>query len=214
MGNVVVAGGHGRIALHLHPALVAAGHAAVALIRNPDHEDDVRAAGAEPVRCDLESEADLAPYVAGADAVVFAAGAGPGSGPERKQTVDLGAAVKLIRACQAAGVPRYLMVSAMGTADLASASEEMRPYLMAKAGADEALRDSGLAYTVVRPGRLTDDAATGRVRAGEALDYGEVTRADVAAVLVACLGMTETVDRSFDLVGGDTPVRDALLTLS
>ena len=214
MGNVVVAGGHGQIALHLHPALAEAGHAAVALIRNPDHADDIRAGGAEPVVCDMESEDDLAPFVAGADAVVFAAGAGPGSGPERKQTVDLGAAIKLIRACEAAGVRRYLMISAMGASDPASGSEEMRPYLMAKAGADEALRDSGLAYTIVRPGRLTDDPATGRVTVGERLERGEVTRADVAGVLVACLGLPETVDRTFDLVAGETPIREALLSLA
>lgn len=214
MGNVVVAGGHGQIALLLHPVLVEAGHAVVALIRNPEHSDDVRAAGAEPVLCDMEGEDDLAPYVAGAEAVVFAAGAGPGSGVERKQTVDLGAAIKLIRACQTAEVPRYLMVSAMGAADPMSGPEEMQPYLKAKAGADEALRESGLAYTVVRPGRLTDDPATGLVTVGEQLDRGEVTRADVAAVLVACLGMTETVDRTFDLLGGDTPIRKALLSLS
>jgi uncharacterized protein YbjT (DUF2867 family) len=210
MGNVVVAGGHGQIALNLHPALTEAGHAAVALIRNPDHADDIRAAGAEPVVCDMESEDDLAPFVAGADAVVFAAGAGPDSGPERKQTVDLGAAIKLIRACQAAGVARYLMVSAMGAADPTAGPEAMVPYLKAKAGADEALRESGLAYTIVRPGRLTDEPATGRVVVGERLERGEITRADTAIVLAECLGIEQAVDRTFDVLGGDTPIADAL----
>ena len=213
MGNVVVAGAHGQIAMLLHPALAEAGHAVIGLIRNPDHADDLRAAGAEPVVCDMEAEDDLAPFVAGADAAGFAAGAGPGSGPERKQTVDLGAAIKLIRACQAADVRRYLMVSAMGAADPASGPEAMQPYLKAKAGADEALRESGLAYTIVRPGGLTDDPATGRIAVGASLERGQVTRADVAAVLAACLGMPETVDRSFDLLGGETPIREALLSL-
>jgi uncharacterized protein YbjT (DUF2867 family) len=206
MAGVVVAGGHGQIALLLYPHLPVAR----ALIRNPDHARDIEAAGAAPVLCDLEGEDELSEYVAGADAVVFAAGAGPGSGPERKQTVDLGAALKLIRACQATGVERYLMISAMGAANATAGPEEMRPYLRAKAGADEALRESGLAYTIVRPGRLTDGPATGRVRVGEGLERGEVTRADVAAVLAACLQIDATVGRTFDLVGGDTPIAEAL----
>jgi uncharacterized protein YbjT (DUF2867 family) len=210
VGLIVIAGGHGQIALLLHSELRRRGHLARALIRNPAHAADVEAAGAEPVICDMETETDLSPFLAGADAAVFAAGAGPGSGPERKQTVDLGAAIKLIRGCQAASVERYLMVSAMGAADPTAAPESMVPYLKAKAGADEALRESGLAYTIVRPGRLTDGPASGRVVVGEGLERGEITRADVAQVLAACLGIPETVDRTFDVLGGDTPLEDAL----
>jgi uncharacterized protein YbjT (DUF2867 family) len=213
VARVVVAGGHGQIALLLYPALAARGHTGVGLIRNPEHAADLEAAGAEAVVCDMEAEDDLSSHVAGAGAVVFAAGAGPGSGPERKQTVDLGAAVKLVRACQAAGVERYLMISAMGAADPAAGPEAMRPYLEAKAGADDALHDSGLAYTIVRPGRLTDDPATGRVRIGEQLERGEITRADVAAVLAACLDISATVKKTFDLLAGEAPVEDALRSL-
>ena len=166
-----------------------------------------------PVICDMEAEDELSAYVEGAGAVVFAAGAGPGSGPERKQTVDLGAALKLIRACQAAGVARYLMISAMGASDPTRGPEAMVPYLKAKAGADEALRESGLDYTIVRPGRLTDDPPTGRVRVGERLDRGEITRADTAAVLAACLDLPETIGRTFDVLSGDTPVDEALAAL-
>lgn len=210
MGFVIVAGGHGQIALKLYPNLDREGRG---LIRNPDHADDLRGAGAEPVVFDLESNDDLAPHVEGADAVVFAAGAGPGSGAERKETVDLGAAVKLIRACEATGVRRYLMVSAMGAADPEAGSDEMMPYLRAKAGADDALRESDLEYTIVRPGRLTDDEATGLVTVGESLDYGEVTRADVALVLAACLNEPNTIGKTFDLVGGETPLAEALRSL-
>jgi uncharacterized protein YbjT (DUF2867 family) len=213
MGLIVVAGGHGQIALLLHPELTARGHAARALIRDPGHAGDVEAAGAEAVICDMEHETDLSPHVAGADAVVFAAGAGPGSGPERKQTVDLGAAIKLIRACQAASVERYLMISAMGAADPTAGPEAMVPYLKAKAGADQALRESGLAYTIVRPGRLTDEPATGRVVVGERLERGDITRADVARVLAACLAIPETVGRTFDVLAGQTPVEAALRAL-
>ena len=210
MGTVVVAGGHGQIALLCHPELVARGHHVRGLIRNPDHAGALRRAGAEPVICDMEAEDELSAYVEGADAAVFAAGAGPGSGPERKQTVDLGAAMKLIRACEATGARRFLMISAMGAADPTAGPEAMIPYLKAKAGADEALRESGLDYTIVRPGRLTDEPATGLVRVGERLDRGEVTRADTAAVLAACLDAPNTVGRTFDVLGGDTPIEDAV----
>ncbi|MGI8623015.1 MAG: NAD(P)H-binding protein, partial [Solirubrobacteraceae bacterium] len=139
--------------------------------------------------------------------------AGPGSGPERKQAVYLGGAIKLIRACQATGVGRYLMVSAMGAADPAYGPEAMQPYLKAKAGADNALCESGLAYTIVRPGRLTDEPATGSVRIGEGLERGEVAREDVAAVLAACLDQPTTQRRTFDLVAGPTPIAQALAAL-
>ena len=207
MAFVLVAGGHGQIALKLYANL---GRDGRGLIRNPEHADDVRAAGAEPIVFDLESDDDLARHVEGAEAVVFAAGAGPGSGKKRKETVDLGAAVKLIRACEAADVKRYLMVSAMGAADPSSGTEEMLPYLKAKAAADEALRESELEYTIVRPGLLTDGDATGHVQVGDGLDPGEVTRADVALVLAACLDIPETIGRTFDLIGGEAPIADAL----
>ena len=153
--DVLVAGGHGQIARHLLRKLAAAGHHARGLIRNPDHAADLEADGAVPVLCDLEHD-DPAPHVGSADAIVFAAGAGPGSGAERKRTVDYGGAVKLIEAAEALGVRRYVMVSSMGAGDPESASEQMRPYQQAKHDADVALADSSLDWTIVRPGRLTD----------------------------------------------------------
>src|SRR4051812_13731702 len=164
--DVVIAGGHGQIALRLARLLSARGDRARSLIRNPDHAADVEAAGAEPVVFDLEGPDDLAPVVAGADAAVFAAGAGPGSGAERKRTVDFGAAVKLIEAARAAQVRRYVMVSSIGADDPSGGSEAMRPYLQAKADADAALASSGLDFTIVRPGPLTDDPGTSRVTVG------------------------------------------------
>src|SRR5919199_3422783 len=137
--DVVIAGGHGQVALRLERILSERGDRVRALIRNPDHAIDVERAGAEPVVCDLEAEDDLSPHVEGVDAVVFAAGAGPGSGAARKRTVDLGGAVKLIDAARAAGVNRYVMVSAIGAAHPERASEAMRPYVEAKAEADERL---------------------------------------------------------------------------
>ena len=211
MSTVAIAGGHGKIALLLGHLLAERGYTARGLIRNPAQEDDLRAVGIEPVICDLESESDVASAVRGADAVVFAAGAGPGSGDARKKTVDLGGAVRLVEAAKAEGVSRYLIVSSMG-ADKApeDGSEGFGAYLQAKFEADEAVRASGLDYTVVRPGGLTDDPGTGLVAVAERLDRGQIPRADVAAVFLACLDDPGTIGKSFDLISGTTPIASAL----
>lgn len=211
--DVVVAGGHGKIALRLLRLLAGRGDRARGLIRNPEHAADLEAAGAEPVVCDLEHEDDVARFVEGADAVVFAAGAGPGSGPARKRTMDLGGAVKLIDAARANGIGRYVMVSAMGAGRPERASGAMRPYIEAKAEADQALAASGLDHTIVRPGRLTDESGRGRIRAGLEIGYGEITRDDVAATLLAVLDADNTIGKAFDLLEGDTPIEEAVRAL-
>ncbi|MBN9623347.1 MAG: NAD(P)H-binding protein [Actinobacteria bacterium] len=215
MSTVAIAGGHGKIALLLGGLLAARGDTAQGLIRNPEQEGDLRAVGIEPVLCDLEGDGDVAAAVRGADAVVVAAGAGPGSGAARKTTMDLEGAVKLIDAAKAEGISRYLMVSAMGAADPpaedADGGEDVfAVYLRAKAGADEALRASGLDYTIVRPGGLTDDPGTGLISVAERRDRGQIPRADVAAVFLACLDSPATIGRSFDLTSGETPIADAI----
>src|ERR1700759_2333615 len=198
MSTVAIAGGHGKIALLLGQLLVERGDSARGLIRNPDQEDDLRAVGIEPVLCDLEGDGDVAAAVRGADAVVFAAGAGPGSGAARKKTVDRDGAVKLVEAAKAEGISRYLIVSSMG-ADKppADGSEGFGAYLQAKFEADEAVRASGLDYTVVRPGGLTDDPGTGLVEIAEKTERGKVPRADAAAVFVACVDPPSTIGQSF-----------------
>jgi uncharacterized protein YbjT (DUF2867 family) len=215
--DVAIAGGHGQIAMRLERLLSADGHRARAIVRNPDHAHDVEAAGAEPVVLDLEALAgvhDLADAVRGADAVVFAAGAGPGSGPERKRTVDFGAAAKLIAAADSAAVGRYVMVSSMGADQPDARGDAMRPYLRAKAEADDALRASDLAWTIVRPGALTDDPGTGRVAIAERLGrWGSVPGDDVAAVLAAVLTDAAAVRRTFELLAGDSPIAEALAAL-
>jgi len=207
--DVVVAGGHGKVGLALLRLLAEGGHRARGLIRNPDHADELSAIGAEPVTCDMEQLDDLSECCAGADAVVFAAGAGPGSGPERKRTVDYGAAVKLMEA----GVPRYVMVSAISAGRPDEWSDQMRPYYEAKAGADERLAESGLDYTIVRPGGLTDEPGTGSVKVGTGLERGDIPREDVAAVLLAVLETPSSVGKTFELVSGDTPVEEAVRSL-
>ncbi len=206
--RVAIAGGHGQIALRLAKVLSERGDEVVALIRNPDHANDVRQAGAEPAVIDLEhaSEGDVAQAIAGTDAVVFAAGAGPGSGPKRKETMDYGGAVKLIAAAQQAGVGRYVIVSSMGADPDLSGDDTFSVYQRAKGRADDAVRASGLDATVVRPGGLTNDAGTGRVSIGESLPRGQVTRDDVAAVIAAVLDSPNAIGKTVDLIGGDTPV--------
>jgi uncharacterized protein YbjT (DUF2867 family) len=190
------------------------GHRGRGLIRKPEQAADLSAIGAEPVVCDLEAEDDISSHVGQADAVVFAAGAGPGSGAERKRTMDLGGALKLIDAAKTNGISRYVIVSSMGAADPSSGSGPMGPYLEAKHDADVAVQQSGLDYTVIRPGSLTDEPGTGLVDAAESLGrWGSVPRDDVAAVLLAALLGTETIGKTFELLSGDTPIAEALQTL-
>jgi uncharacterized protein YbjT (DUF2867 family) len=210
--DVLVVGGHGKVGLRLLARLAAAGHRARGLIRSPDQADDLRAVGAEPVVIDLERE-DISPAVAGADAVVFAAGAGAGSGPERKRTVDLGGALKLVDAAKANEVRRYVMISSMGADDPPPGDEGMAPYLQAKAAADAALLASGLDYTIVRPGRLTDEPGTGRIDAARSLGPGDIPRDDVAATLRVVLETPGTIGKTFVVLGGDTPIDQAVAAL-
>ncbi|HEY0535786.1 MAG TPA: SDR family oxidoreductase [Actinoplanes sp.] len=209
--DILVAGGHGQIALRLLKLLAADGHTARGLIRKAEQAADLQAVGAIPVIGDLENDESLAGYVKGADAVVFAAGAGPGSGPARKRTVDLGGAVKLADAAVETGARRYVMVSSIGAQDPASAGPSMRPYLQAKAEADAYVVASGLDYTIVRPGGLTDDPGTGLVRVTRDLGHrGSIPRDDVAAVLAACLVTPATVGVTFEVFAGRTPIPEAL----
>lgn len=214
--RVVIAGGHGKIALLLEQLLARRGDTVAGLIRNPAHAPDVEAAGATAIVLDLEraSVADVATQLEGADAVVFAAGAGPGSGAERKQTVDRDAAILLADAAEAAGVTRYVMVSAISADDRsldAGYDPVFLAYIRAKAEADGDVRGrSGLATTIVRPGRLTDEAGTGLVHIAENTGRGSIPRADVAAVLLAVLDAPETAGRTFELISGNAPITAAL----
>lgn len=217
--RIVIAGGHGQIARHLERRLVARGDQAVGIVRNPDHVADLESDGAEAVVLDLEraSVDEVAAVVKGADAVVFAAGGGPSSGVARKETVDKGAAILLADAAERAGVRRYLMVSAIGTEEADPDSDEVfQVYLRAKQAADDDLRARDLDWTVVKPGRLTNDPGTGRLRVGApgSIEYGEVPRDDVAAVLVALLDAPGSARTTFDLVSGDTSIDHAIAGLA
>lgn len=212
--RVVVAGGHGQIAL-LFGEQASGAHEVVGLIRDPAQTADLEAAGLQPEVIDLEQAPveEVAAVCEEAGAIVFAAGAGPGSGAERKETVDYGAAVKCLEAAWSTGVRRFLMVSAMGTDDPPTDDSVFSVYLRAKARADTALMDSDLDWTVVRPGRLTDDPGTGRVHLARHVPRGEISRSDVAAVLRGCLEDNRTVGQVFEVVGGDTPISEAIAAL-
>jgi uncharacterized protein YbjT (DUF2867 family) len=211
--EVLIAGGHGQIARRLIRLLAGEGHTARALIRNPDHAGDIEADGGVPVLCDLERD-DVTPHVGGADAIVFAAGAGPGSGPERKRTVDLGAAVKCVEAGEALGVARFVIVSSIGAQNPEGGPEAMRPYLRAKAEADARVTASSLDWTVVRPGSLENGPGSGRVDVSTALGRrGPVPRDDVALVLAETLQAPNTIRLTFEVFGGDTPAREAVRNL-
>jgi uncharacterized protein YbjT (DUF2867 family) len=207
--KVLVAGANGQIGRHLVRMLAEGGHEVRAMIRDEDQAPGLRELGGDPVVADLEGE--VAHTVEGCDAVIFSAGGGPGSGAEKKETIDRGGAVKLIEAAREHGARRYVMVSAMGAADPEAGSEAMQPYLFAKAQADQALQESGLDYTIVRPGSLTDEAGTGTVEAAPSLGRrGEIPREDVARTLVVTLEKENTFGKTFEVLSGDTPIEEAL----
>jgi nucleoside-diphosphate-sugar epimerase len=208
---VAIAGAHGKIAMRLTARLVARGDDVIGLIRNPDHAADLRAIGAEPVVCDLEhaSADEIAGQVAQADAAVFAAGAGPGSGAERKLTMDRDGAVKLLEATSERAVP-YVIVSSVGAENPPGDDDVFSVYLRAKAEADAAVQASDRDWTIVRPGRLTDDPGTGRVRIDTSPFRGEVPREDVAAVLDTVLHDSRASRRTLYVNGGEQPVEQAL----
>jgi uncharacterized protein YbjT (DUF2867 family) len=212
--NVVIVGGHGQIAMRLAKLLAGRGDSPRGIIRKTEQADDLEAIGAEPIVLDIENVDDIADAFAGSDAVVFAAGAGPGSGPARKLTVDYGGAVKAVDAAIAKQIRRFLIVSAIGANHPERWSQQTKPYYEAKADADKFVAESGLDYTIVRPGGLTDDPGTGKVQMAEQLETGgTVTRDDVALVLAECLNAPNTVGKAFDLLNGDTPVAEAISAL-
>ncbi len=213
--RIVIAGAHGQVARQLGRLVTDAGHHAVGLVRNPEHVPDLQHDGVEAVLVDLESTdvAELTTALEGADAVVFAAGGGADGDPARKETVDKGAAIMLADAAEAAGVRRYVMLSAMGTDQADPDSEEVfQVYLRAKQAADEDLRSRDLDWTVVKPGRLSDDVPTGHVQVGE-LEPGAVTRGDVAHVLAEVLEARNTIGKTFEVLAGDLPVAEAVARL-
>lgn len=193
----------------MHPKLIANGHSVRGIIRKEEQSVDLKELGVEPIVADIEELDDISDVVGDADAVLFAAGAGPGSGAERKWTVDRDGAIKLIDACKKNGIDRYVIISAMGL-DNPRGNDVFQVYQKAKAEADDALKKSGLDYTIVKPGRLTDEIGTGMISVGKDLDRGEIPREDVASVLAETFDKSETIGMEFDLLSGNQTIANAL----
>ena len=214
MTRIAIVGGHGNVARHLHPLLAAAGHTPVALVRREDYRAELEGVGAEVRLLDIEKD-DAAAFAAafeGCHAVVFAAGGGADGNIERKRTVDLEGTLKSVEGARLAGISRYVQVSAIGVDNPLpdDTAEVWAAYVAAKRDSDAAVRDSGLDWTIVRPGALTDDPGTGLVEIAPEVERGEVPRADVAAVIAASLDTGAGLGAQFELVAGRTPIAEAL----
>lgn len=213
--DVLIVGPNGKTGKFIIPLLLEAGHRPRAMIRDEGQREDMLALGAEPVLGDLEKP--LEAVVRGHAAVIFAAGSGSKTGPEKTVDVDQNGAISLIDACLAENCRRFVMLSAMATGASERAPQKLHPYLAAKAIADAHLRASGLDATIVRPGYLSDDAGTGRIRTGENLgqivDGGLISRDDTARVLAQCLDRPNTIGACFEMLAGDTAIADALAAL-
>jgi nucleoside-diphosphate-sugar epimerase len=211
--RIVIAGGHGKIAQLLARKLADAGHEPVGIIRKPEQADDLRAVGATPLVLDLEHATldEVAAALAGTDATVFAAGAGPDSGADRKLTLDRDGAILLAEASVRAGVRRLILISSMGADGYDATSDDVfQVYLRAKSEADAAVRAMDLDWTIVRPGALTDSEPDGSVTIGESVDRGSIPRADVAALVTALLVGAAGVRRQFEVTSGPTPIAEAV----
>ena len=211
MARVILIGGHGKVALQLARILTERGDEVSSVFRNPEHADDVTGTGARPVLADIErlGTDELAGLLAGHDAVVFSAGAGGGN-PARTYAVDRDAAIRIIDAAAQAGARRFVMVSYFGAGPDHGVPQDdpFFAYAEAKAAADEHLRASDLDWTVLGPGRLTLEPATGRIVVGQG--KGEVSRADVALVAAAALSDDSTIGRTIEFNNGDVPIAEAL----
>lgn len=214
MSQIAIVGGNGKVARHVITQLVTHGHQPVALVRNPTYQHDLEQLGAQVRMLDIEQDGveKYAEAFAECHAVVFSAGGGPDGNIERKRTVDLGGSLSSIEAARQTGIDRFVQISAINVDRPVPDSAEpvWKAYVEAKRDADIALRDSGLDWTILRPGRLTDDEGTGLVALGDSLGRGDIPRADVAAVAVAALDNPVSIGRQWDVVGGQTPVDDAV----
>lgn len=208
--RVLIAGAHGKIGQQVVRQMDRSTHCCRAMVRDAAQTPTMQGLGAhETVLGDLEQ--DCSSVLVDCDAVIFTAGSGPHTGSDKTTAVDELGAKRLADSARAAGVKRFLMVSSMGAGDPAQGPTKLQHYLRAKHNADEHLRSSGLTYTIVRPGPLTQAPGTGKIQVAEQLNWsGEIPRPDVAAVLVACLDLENTQNRIFGVLAGDLPVSEAL----
>lgn len=214
MTQVAIVGARGKIGRLLIASLVERGDIAVGVVRKPEQVAEIEGLGARGALVDVETaEAEqLADAFRGSDAIVFTAGAGPGSGPERKRTVDYGGSMRSAAAAELAGIKRFVQISAISV-DMPirkDADESWTAYVAAKREADEALRGTALDWTIIRPGALTDDPGTGKVSIAESVTGGSIPRADVAALVLASLNDARTIGQQWEAVSGPQSIPDAI----
>ncbi len=217
MSRIAIIGGHGKVALRLSRLLVQEGNEVTSFFRNPEHADDVRETGATPVVLDVEesSTAEIAEQIAGHDALVWSAGAGGGN-PKRTYAVDRDAAIRSMDAAEQAGVRRYVMVSYLGSSKEHGVPEDSSffPYAEAKAAADDYLRSTNLSWTILGPGRLTEEEPSGKIRVDPDKNTpdSDTSRGNVARVAAAVLAEPRTIGKTIDFIDGDTPIAEAIVS--
>jgi uncharacterized protein YbjT (DUF2867 family) len=210
--HLLIVGAHGQIGRQLVERLAPSRHEVRAMVRDPDQQPSLASLGAsETVVADLER--DCREAVQGVEGIIFTAGSGPKTAAEKTDSVDRNGAKRLITSAQKAGVRRFIMVSAMRTECPEQAPEKLRHYLAAKHDADEHLRSSSMDWTILRPGRLLDSPGRGRIRLGEGLEYGEIPRRDVAALLAALIDASASSQRTLDATTGELPIKQAVRSL-
>ncbi|MFC7373498.1 SDR family oxidoreductase [Fictibacillus iocasae] len=213
--NVLLVGANGQIGRQLAELLASSEkHDVTAMIRKPEQAEELESFGAKTVLADLEgSVSDLAQAAKGCDAIVFSAGSGGSTGHDKTLLIDLDGAAKMVEAAQQAGIKRFVMVSALQAHKRENWNAELRPYYVAKHYADKILEQSGLTYTIIRPGGLLNEPGTGKVKAGSDLERGTIPREDVAQTIFAVLDQENTFNRGFDLLSGETSIDEALKNL-
>ncbi|AZZ55320.1 SDR family oxidoreductase [Rathayibacter iranicus] len=214
MTRIAVIGAHGKVGQQILHLLYDAGHESVGVVRNPDHAEDILRLGSEPLVHDLEDSTPeaFAEALGHVDGMVFTAGAGPDSGPDRKRTVDLGASVLSQKAAAIIGVQHFVQISAMGVDEPLPEETDAgwKAYVEAKRDADAALRDSGVDWTILRPGGLTTDEGTGKITLGTSVEKGSIPRADVAATVIAVLAQPTSIGKTWEIVSGTSPIDEAV----
>lgn len=214
MSTIAVVGGHGKIAMKLHPLLVEAGHTSIALARSEDYREEIASAGAGLRVLDIENagQVDFERAFEGVDAVVFAAGGGPDGNIERKRTVDLEGSLNSQLAAVNLGISRFIQVSAYGVDNPVApdSSAVWQAYVDAKAHADRLLRESELDWTILRPGQLTDDEPSGAIQLSKHVEPGSITRADVAALILEVLQDDRSIGRQWEVTNGSVPIAQAV----
>lgn len=209
--NVAVVGANGQIGKQVVGFLKEDGHTPRAIVRKEEQVQSFEKEGVEAALVDLEGPVDqISNGLKGADAVVFSAGSGGSTGSDKTLLIDLDGAVKTMEAAKEAGIERFIIVSALQAHHRENWNDSLKPYYVAKHFADRALEDSGLTYTIIRPGGLLNEEGTGKVSAAENLERGSIPREDVARTIVASLTEASTFNKGFDLISGSTGIEEAV----